>query len=81
MFLLLRLEVLEAYALVFVTAFWAWVAAAIALRGFHLVRGRRDRDAGFPCVHCRRVAFPVEGSTTRYRCWNCGSRFEGLEHL
>jgi hypothetical protein len=46
-----------------------------------LVRGRRNRDAGIPCIHCHRLAFPMEGSATRYRCWMCGSRFDGPEHF
>ena len=57
------------------------VAAALLYRGYHYLRGRRDRDAGIPCVVCKRVAFPVEGTTVRYRCWNCGCRFDGPEHF
>jgi hypothetical protein len=55
--------------------------AAIVHRAFHFLRGRRDRDAGIPCVQCKRVAFPVEGTTVRYRCWFCGCRFAGPEHF
>jgi hypothetical protein len=54
---------------------------AVGYRTFHYLRGRRDRDAGIPCVQCRRTAFPVEGTTVRYRCWNCGCRFQGPEHF
>jgi hypothetical protein len=59
------------------------VSATIAIvhRGFHYLRGRRNQDTGIPCVQCQRVAFPVEGTTTRYRCWNCGCRFTGPEHF
>jgi hypothetical protein len=45
------------------------------------LRGRRNRDQGLPCVHCQRTAFPLEGSRKRYRCWNCGLRFDGPEHF
>jgi hypothetical protein len=61
------------------------LAAAAGLatvhRLYHLARGRRNRERGIPCLHCQRVAFPVEGTTARYRCWNCGSRFDGPEHF
>ena len=49
--------------------------------GYPYLRGRRDRAQGIPCVKCGKVAFPLEGSLTRYRCWNCGCRFDGPEHL
>jgi hypothetical protein len=49
--------------------------------GYPYLRGRRNRDQGIPCVQCSRVAFPLEGSRTRYRCWNCGGRFDGPEHF
>jgi hypothetical protein len=55
--------------------------AAIVLRVYHLARGRRSRARGIPCAHCQGVAFPVEGTTTRYRCWSCHSRFDGPEHF
>jgi hypothetical protein len=51
------------------------------LRLYHLARGRRDRSAGIPCIACKRTAFPVEGTTTRYHCVMCGNRFEGPEHF
>ena len=49
--------------------------------GLPYLRGRRGRDRGIPCVQCHRTAFPIEGTATHYRCWNCGSRFEGPEHF
>jgi hypothetical protein len=82
---LFRLGVLGLYLWVIAAAFVAGlggsIVAGLLLRGYHLLRGRRDRDTGLPCVYCRRTAFPVEGSTRRYRCWGCGSRFEGAEHF
>jgi hypothetical protein len=50
-------------------------------RLYHLTRGRRNRDAGLPCPHCVRRAFPVEGTTARYRCSNCARRFDGPQHF
>jgi hypothetical protein len=47
---------------------------------YHFLKGRRNRDAGIPCVQCQRTAFPVGKETTHYRCWNCGCRFDGPEH-
>jgi hypothetical protein len=44
------------------------------------LRGRRNRDQGIPCVEWGKAAFPLEGSPARYRCWNCGCRFDGPEH-
>jgi len=55
--------------------------AAIIHRTYHYVRGRRNRDAGIPCIQCKRLAFPVEGTVNRYHCWICGSRFDGPEHF
>jgi hypothetical protein len=52
-----------------------------AHRTYHYLRGRRNRDRGIPCIQCKRTAFPVEGTTKRYRCWLCGCRFEGPEHF
>ena len=46
----------------------------------NFLRGYRNREAGIPRVRCRKRAFPIEGATTRYRCWNCGSRFDGPGH-
>lgn len=59
------------------------VSAAIAIvhRAYHFARGRRDKSEGIPCMQCGRLAFPIEGTTTRYRCWNCGGRFDGPEHF
>jgi DNA-directed RNA polymerase subunit RPC12/RpoP len=47
----------------------------------YLARGRRNRERGIPCSECHKTAFPVEGTTTHYRCSNCGSQFEGPEHF
>jgi hypothetical protein len=49
--------------------------------GYPYLRGVRNRDQGIPCVTCGKVAFPLEGSRTRYRCWSCGCRFDGPAHL
>jgi hypothetical protein len=27
------------------------------------------------------TAFPIDGTHRFYRCWDCGSRFQGLEHF
>jgi hypothetical protein len=48
---------------------------------YHYLRGRRNRDQGIACLQCKATAFPVEGTTQRYRCWSCGSRFDGPEHF
>jgi hypothetical protein len=56
-------------------------AFAIFHRLYHFARGRRDRSGGIPCTSCARLAFPVEGTTTRYRCSICGCRFDGPEHF
>jgi hypothetical protein len=53
---------------------------AIALKAYHLLRGRRNRDQGIPCIRCRRRAFRVAGSPKRYRCWTCAPRFDAAEH-
>jgi hypothetical protein len=50
-------------------------------QAYHYLRGRRSREAGISCVQCRRTAFPLEGTTLRYRCWSCGCRFDGPEHF
>jgi hypothetical protein len=59
------------------------VSAAVAIlhRTYHYLRGRRNRDRGFPCVQCQRTAFPIEGTVRQYRCASCGLRFEGPEHF
>jgi hypothetical protein len=44
-------------------------------RFFRSVRRGRSVEKGIPCVQCKRLAFPIEG-TARYRCWSCGCRFE-----
>ena len=49
--------------------------AAFAYRIYALTRGRRDRSDGISCVACDRRAFPVEGTTNRYRCGICKCRF------
>jgi hypothetical protein len=49
--------------------------------GLPYLRGRRNRERGVPCLECHKAAFPVEGTTNHYRCWNCGCRFEGPEHF
>ena len=51
------------------------------LGAIHYLRGRWNRDAGISCSQCQRTAFPIAGTTTRYRCWNCGCRFDGPEHF
>jgi hypothetical protein len=47
-------------------------------RLYRSLRKWRSKDEGMPCIHCKRRAFPIEG-TTWYRCWSCGSRFEDPE--
>jgi hypothetical protein len=42
------------------------------------LRKRWRNEKRIPCVQCNRLAFPIEG-TSRYRCWNCGCRFEDPE--
>jgi hypothetical protein len=54
---------------------------ATVRRMYLIVRGAKNREAGIPCVHCGRTAFPIEGTGVRYRCWNCGNRFDGPRHL
>jgi hypothetical protein len=49
--------------------------------GLPYLGGRRNRERGVPCLQCHKTAFPVEGTTNHYRCWNCGCRFEGPEHF
>jgi hypothetical protein len=56
------------------------VGVALLYRTYHHLRGRRDRDRGLPCQQRGKTAFPMEGTTMRYRCWNCGCRFAGAEH-
>ena len=71
---------------------WIFVAAIVLLLTvaavigivqsvYHHARGRRDRSKGIPCARCGRLAFPVEGTTDRYRCPLCGCRFDGPGHL
>jgi hypothetical protein len=77
---------LRAYLLwcaVFGTVLAITLSATVALihRIYHLARGRRDREAGIRCIHCQRTAFPIEGTTTSYRCGICRSRFSGPEHF
>ena len=47
-------------------------------RFFRSLRRWWRKEDRIPCVQCNRLAFPIEG-TTRYRCWNCGCRFEDPE--
>jgi hypothetical protein len=56
------------------------VIAGLAYRAVGYLRGQRDRDRGIPCVACQRTAFPIEGTTKRYRCI-CGCRFDGPLHF
>jgi hypothetical protein len=58
----------------------AIIPMAVAYIVYCFLRGRRNRDQGILCIECERLAFPLEGSTTRYRCWNCHLRFDGPEH-
>jgi hypothetical protein len=71
---------------------WALVAGCVLLitigaaigtvqTAYHFVRGRRDMSKGISCIKCGRLAFPVEGTTERYRCLLCGHRFDGPRHL
>ena len=67
-------------------ALMAGMISLAALGGFSrlsflYLNGRRNRDAGLACVACNRTAFPIEGTITRYRCWNCSTRFEGPGHF
>jgi hypothetical protein len=76
----------QAYLLWFAgigTALAITLSAIVAVihRIYHLARGRRDREAGIRCVHCQRTAFPIDGTTTAYRCGICRSRFNGPEHF
>jgi hypothetical protein len=59
-----------------VSAIWA-----ITQQVIHFICGRRNRDEGIPCPKCLRAAFPVDGTVTSYRCWNCRSWFEGPQHF
>ena len=62
-------------------AFCVYAMVVVVHRAFHYLRGRRTRDSGIPCVDCHGMAFPVDGSISRYRCWGCGCRFDGPEHF
>ena len=57
------------------------ITAALLYKAFLYLRGRRNRDQGIPCIQCERRAFPIAGTAKRYRCWNCGCRFDGPEHF
>jgi hypothetical protein len=48
---------------------------------YHFACGRRDMSKGISCIKCGRLAFPVEGTTERYRCPLCAHRFDGPLHL
>jgi hypothetical protein len=63
---------------VFVVA--ASASIAVVQRVYDLAQGRRDRSGGIDCKRCGRRAFPVEGTTTRYRCCMCACRFDGPGH-
>jgi hypothetical protein len=84
MILLLSLGVFGVYVLIIAVVCVAAVGASVLTgglaQGYRRLRGGRNCDSGVPCLRCRRTAFPVEGTLTRYRCWNCGSRFDGAEH-
>jgi hypothetical protein len=79
--LLLRVLILgfnTAFLLVVVLA----TLTVIALyQGFRYLCGRRYRDQGIACEQCHATAFPIDGTHRFYRCWDCGSRFQGLEHF
>src|SRR5262249_18888096 len=47
-------------------------------RLYRYLRKSWSKEKRIPCVQCNRLAFPIEG-TTRYRCWNCGCRFDDPE--
>jgi len=55
--------------------------AAFVFQIYALARGRRDRSDGISCAACGRRAFPVEGTTSIYKCAICQSCFEGPGHL
>jgi hypothetical protein len=80
-FFLLKPSLLKWWLPGVVLAVLASVIYAIIYRSYHYLRGRRNRDDGIPCIECARTAFPMEGTTQRYRCWMCGCRFEGPEHF
>jgi len=65
---------------VLVVIFVLSVVTGIVLAFVNFLRGYRNREAGIPCVRCQKRGFPIEGATTRYRCWNCGNRFDGPGH-
>ena len=79
LFLVFRVAVfvIEVYVLGCVAS----IAAGVAYRGFHTLRGRHNRDDGIPCIQCKKTAFPLAKTTTRYCCWMCGCRFDGPEHF
>jgi hypothetical protein len=54
---------------------------AIVQRSYAVARGGRNRESGISCESCGRTAFPIAGTGTRYRCWNCGNRFDGQRHF
>ena len=45
------------------------------------VLGTRSRTEGIICVNCARRAFPVYRTTTRYRCCQCNTLFDGPDHF
>jgi hypothetical protein len=63
---MLRLLLFKAWIRVVLVLVLASFTIAVLHRAFHYLRGSRDRDQGIPCVHCKRTAFPVEGSVRRY---------------
>jgi hypothetical protein len=75
---LFRLELWLIGTVVIVTLSFA---IGIAYRTYHYLRGRRNKEGGILCIQCKHTAFPVGRNTNRYRCWNCGCRFEGPEHF
>jgi hypothetical protein len=75
------LRFLRLMVLLFLVLIAVSTLAALVYQAFHYLRGRRDREQGLPCIRCERTAFPVGGTVTRYRCWNCGFRFDGPEHF
>jgi hypothetical protein len=78
---MLRLFRLELWLLgIFLVVFFS-VVVGIVYRTYHYLRGRRNLERGISCIQCKRIAFPVGRNTNRYRCWNCGCRFEGPEHF
>jgi hypothetical protein len=78
---LLRLKLLMWLVLMVLLALANSVTAGMLFRAYYYLRGRRNRDHGIPWIQCRRTAFPVEGTATRYRCCLCGCRFDGPEHF